>query len=242
MRLFTRVIAVFALAITVTFPNGRVRAQDQAQAPEQTPTQRRPDSASNRIYIVRMADLPVVAYAGGLAGLPATRPARGQKINPNSAAVSNYAGYLDGRHSQAVATVGGRKVYDYRYSFNGFAAELTEEQAVALRTQPGVLSVTKDELVSMDTSSTPTFLGLDAPGDLWDRVGGVGNAGEDIIIGVLDSGIWPESESFSDRTETNGNGSMGGILSYYQVPGWHGKCTPGEAFPASKCNQKLIAA
>jgi len=242
MRLFTRVIAVFALAITVTFPNGRVRAQDQAQALEQTPAQRRPDSASNRIYIVRMADLPVVAYAGGLAGLPATRPARGQKINPNSAAVSNYAGYLDGRHSQAVATVGGRKVYDYRYSFNGFAAELTEAQAEALRSQAGVLSVTKDELMSMDTSSTPTFLGLDAAGGLWDRVGGVENAGEDIIIGVLDSGIWPESESFSDRTGTNGSGSLGGMLSYYQVPGWHGKCTPGEAFPASKCNQKLIGA
>ena len=25
-------------------------------------------------------------------------------------------------------------------------------------------------------------------------------------------------------------------------PGWHGKCKPGEAFPASKCNQKLIGA
>jgi hypothetical protein len=156
--------------------------------------------------------------------------------------VSNYAAYLDTRHGQAVGRVGGRKVYDYKYGFNGFAAELTEAQAEALRSEAGVLSVTKDELQSITTSSTPHFLGLDAPGGLWDQLGGVDSAGEDIIIGVIDSGIWPESESFSDRTGTNGNGSKGGKLSYHHIPGWHGKCTPGEAFNASMCNQKLIGA
>ena len=189
-----------------------------------------------------MADLPVIAYEGGVAGLPATKPGRGQKVDPNSGDVSSYAGYLDSRHNQALNRVGGRKVYDYRYSFNGFAAEMTDAQAGALRADPGVLSVTKDELQTGDTSSTPTFLGLDAQGGLWDQLGGVGRAGEDIIIGVIDSGIWPESESFSDRTGTNGNGSKNGKLSYHQIPGWHGKCTPGEQFPASKCNQKLIGA
>ena len=189
-----------------------------------------------------MADLPIAAYAGGIAGLPATRPGRGRKFDPDSASVSNYAGYLDSRHDQAVGRVAGRKVYDYKYGFNGFAAELTEAQADALRGEAGVLSVVKDELQTINTSSTPTFLGLTAPGGLWDQLGGVDSAGEDIIIGVIDSGIWPESESFSDRTGTNGNGSKGGKLSYHHIPGWHGKCTPGEAFNASMCNQKLIGA
>src|SRR5947199_112299 len=85
-------------------------------------------------------------------------------------------------------------------------------------------------------------LGLDAPGGLWDQLGGVGRAGEDIIIGVVDSGIWPEHPSFSDRTGDNGNGTKDGKLDYHQIPGWHGKCTPGEAFNASMCNQKLIGA
>lgn len=244
MRRLTRVIAVVALATaTINFPNGSIQAQDstQAQAPEQS-AQRPQDAASNKLYIVQMADLPVAAYAGGLAGLPATRPGRGRKFDPDSAEVSNYAGYLDSRHDQAVGRVGGRKVYDYRYGFNGFAAELTEAQADALRGQAGVLSVVKDELQSMNTSSTPTFLGLNAPGGLWDQLGGVGSAGEDIIIGVIDSGIWPESESFSDRTGTNGNGKKDGKLSYHHIPGWHGKCTPGEGFNASMCNQKLIGA
>ena len=33
-----------------------------------------------------------------------------------------------------------------------------------------------------------------------------------------------------------------GKLDYQQIPGWHGKCTPGEEFVASDCNQKLIGA
>jgi hypothetical protein len=65
--------------------------------------------------------------------------------------------------------------------------------------------------------------------------------GEDVIIGIVDSGIWPEAMSFTDRTGTNPNGKEG-KLDYHQIPGWHGKCTPGEAFNASMCNQKLIAA
>ena len=106
----------------------------------------------------------------------------------------------------------------------------------------GVLSVEKDVIVEMDTSSTPSFLGLDAPGGLWDQLGGVGSAGENIIIGVIDSGIWPESLSFSDRTGANGNATKDGKLAYQQIAGWHGKCEPGEAFNASLCNQKLIGA
>ena len=49
----------------------------------------------------------------------------------------------------------------------------------------------------MDTATTPAFLGLTQAGTgLWTR----GIKGENVIIGILDSGIWPESRSFSDRT------------------------------------------
>ena len=243
MKRLTRVFAAFALAAaTFSFPNSGLRAQDSSQAPEPSSADRRQDTASNGLYIVQMADLPVAAYAGGLVGLPATRPGRGRKFDPNSAEVSNYAAYLDSRHDQAMGRVGGKKVYDYKFGFNGFAAEMSDAQADALRSQAGVLSVTKDELQSINTATTPHFLGLDAAGGLWDQLGGVESAGEDIIIGVIDSGIWPESASFDDRTGTNGNGKKGGKLSYHHIPGWHGHCTPGEAFNASMCNQKLIGA
>lgn len=225
--------AILALALSIGVP---AAGQDDANIAREPR-----GKFANNVYLVRMVEEPVVAYKGDIKGLQATKPAKGQKIDPNSPAVIDYVGYLDSRHSDTLNAVGGgNKLYDYRYSFNGFAAELTEEQAAKMAAISGVVSVSPDELVEQDTSSTPTFLGLDAPGGLWDQLGGVGSAGEDVIIGVVDSGIWPESLSFSDRTGENGNATKDGKLDYHQIPGWHGKCTPGEAFNASMCNQKLI--
>ncbi len=199
--------------------------------------------ANNGIYIVRMKQQPVVAYNGGLAGYPATQPGRGQKIDPLNPNVVKYAGYLDSRHNQAISQAGGRSpVYHYRYSYNGFAAQLTPAQAAKMKYVSGVLDVTPDEIHYLETSSTPHFLGLDAENGLWNQLGGKGKAGDGIIIGIIDSGIWPESLSFSDRIGTNGIASKDGKLDYQQIPGWHGKCTPGEDFFASMCNQKLIGA
>ena len=198
---------------------------------------------SNKAYIVQLSEEPVVAYRGGIPGYRATRPSKGQKIDPTSPHVINYAAFLESRHDAALSAVGGgKKLYSYRFSFNGFAAELTEEQVAKMLQVPGVVAINKDEARALDTSSTPAFLGLNAPGGLWDQLGGVGSAGENVIIGIVDGGIWPESLSFSDRTGTNGNASKDGKLSYQQIPGWHGRCVPGDAFNASNCNQKLIGA
>jgi subtilisin family serine protease len=243
MKRLTRVIAILALALSaVDAGNDRVLAQGRDQDSAATKSRGSRNRASNKLYIVRMAELPVALYDGGLQSYPATRPPRGQKLDPNSADASRYASYLDGRHSEVLGRVGGgRKVYDLKYTYNGFVAELSEAQAERMKLQAGVLSVTKDELQYADTSNTPAFLGLSAPGGLWDRLGGVDDAGEDIVIGVIDSGIWPEHPSFSDRTETKRHGKKD-RKSYHHLKGWHGKCQVGESFPASKCNDKLIGA
>ncbi|KAK4710923.1 hypothetical protein R3W88_005436 [Solanum pinnatisectum] len=56
------------------------------------------------------------------------------------------------------------------------------------------------------------------------------NYGEDIIVGVMDSGVWPESSSFNDE-------GMGPV-----PKSWNGICQEGVAFNASHCNRKLIGA
>lgn len=219
---------VVSVAVLVAVPS-RVSAENPGMA----------KGHGSKLFIVEMSDPPVVAYDGGTPGYKATRPARGNKVDPNSPHVVNYVAYLDGRHDAALNAVGGaRKAYDYRYSFNGFAAELTDAQAEKLLQLPGVLAVNRDEARSLDTSSTPAFLGLTAPGGLWSQ----GYTGEGVVIGIVDGGIWPEQPSFSDRTGLNGNGTRGGKLDYQQIPGWHGRCVPGDSFNASHCNQKLIGA
>jgi len=208
-----------------------------------------PDAASsapkNGIYIVQMKASPVVAYIGDISGYNATKPGKGQKIDPLAANTLSYVGYLKGKHDEALRKVGGgQKIYNYTFSFNGFAAKLTEKQAAALAKQDGVVAVSPDELVNQDTSSTPHFLELDVPGGLWDQLGGpAGNkkapgAGEGIIIGVVDSGIWPQSKSFSDR---DADGKL-----IYQSISFNGKCEGGEitdgSWDANLCNKKLIGA
>jgi subtilisin family serine protease len=187
----------------------------------------------NNVYIIRMADAPVVAYDGNKAGLRATRPAKGAKIDRNSSEVKDYSAYLDSRHDAAVAEVRGRKIHSYKHTFNGFAAELTAEQVEQMKNLPDVLSVDKDEIRKLDTSTTPAFLGINASGGLWQKAGGADEAGENIIIGMIDSGIWPESPSFANRE---------GEFNNRRVSGWSGTCSSGEQFTVADCNGKIIGA
>ncbi len=222
--------AVAALSVPISASIAAPTTESKAQAAKFT----------NQLYIVRLAELPVSAYDGSIKGYAATKPRKGQKIDPNSPGVVNYMSYLQSRHDAVLGAVGGgRKVYDYGYVFNGFAAELTAEQAAKLSRMPGVLGVIKDEALELDTSSTPGFLGLSGRAGLWAETG---VKGENVIIGIVDGGAWPEHSSFSDRTDTNGNKTKDGKLGYQQIPGWHGRCVPGEQFTASNCNQKLIGA
>ena len=210
-------------------------------------------AGSTQLYIVQMKLDPVAAYEGGVAGIPATKPAKGKKIDRKSEAVQRYVGHLKTTHDQALSKVGASKVYDYFFTFNGVAAELTEAQVAALKKQDAVTAVFENEIVSVDTSSTPAFLGLDDKKGIWRELGGPkakangkkDGAGENIIIGVVDSGIWPESLSFTDQKIKRDK--LGKVI-YEQVEigtppdGWAGSCQTGEEFAASDCNNKLIGA
>jgi subtilisin family serine protease len=188
------------------------------------------------LYIVRMVEPPAVAYDGGINGLKPTKPGKGKKIDPDAPDVIKYIGYLDSRHDAVLAKVGGQKIYDYRYAFNGFASKLSPGDVGKLESDPAVLSVEASEELTLDTATTPSFIGLTDPAaGLWTPPRNL--KGEDVVIGVIDGGVWPEAQSFSDR-DANGK------LIYKPNPGiWHGrKCTPGEQWNASLCNQKLIGA
>lgn len=88
----------------------------------------------------------------------------------------------------------------YTNSINGFAAVLEEEEASALAKHPDVVSVFLNKARKLHTTHSWSFLGLEKdgvvpPSSLWKKA----RYGEDVIIGNLDTGVWPESKSFSDE-------------------------------------------
>ncbi len=187
-------------------------------------------------YIVQLADQPVLSYEGGVSGLKATKPAVGTKVRRDNTAVKSYRSYLGKQRGKLLAKIGGaKKLYDYDYTFAGFAAKLTGDQAAELAKTPGVLSVTKDDIRKLDTSSTPTFLGLTGKGGMWEKLGGIDKAGDGVIVGVVDSGFWPESKSFAPIKTTKASDRL--IKRKFD-----GSCDKGIEQPYVKCNNKVIGA
>ena len=148
-------------------------------------------------YIVVMDDEPVVAYDGGLPGLAPTEPAEGEKVDTDSAAVEEYQEHLEGEREAAItgADVDETQVVSsYDFALSGFSALLTPEEAEKLRTQKGVVSVIRDELRQLHTDTSGEFLGLTDAGGAYES----GLTGEGVVVGVIDTGIWPEHPSFAD--------------------------------------------
>jgi len=191
----TRLSTVLAAAALVVFSAGPILATaDYTNATIDGP---RPAAPDHNVYIVTMAADPAIAYEGGIKGFQATKPGKGQKVNPNSAHVKKYVKLLNQTHDDALKAVGAgknRKIHDYAMALNGFAVQLTESQASKLALQKGVTSVRKDEMRYKTTDSSPTFLGLTDAGGAYAK----GYTGEDVVVGVIDSGIWPEHPSFAD--------------------------------------------
>ena len=118
-------------------------------------------------------------------------------------------------------------IYTYTNVMNGFSANLSPKEHEALKTSPGYISSTPDLPLKLDTTHSPQFLGLNPNKGAWPA----SDYGKDVIVGVIDTGVWPESESFKD------NGMP-------QIPSkWKGKlCEFENTNNSSFCNKKLIGA
>lgn len=213
------------LALLLTVSLLAIAAPVAAQQPE----------ADGDVYIVVMTADPAIAYDGSIAGLPATKPGKGGKINPNSAYVKQYVKFLEKEHAQVLTAVGAdvdATVYDYTIALNGFAAKMTAAQADEAAKQPGVALVLQDQMRFKTTDNSPSFLGLTAPGGAWLR----GYKGENVVVGIIDTGIWPEHPSFAD------DGSFAPLPGYVGLPCEFGNTAANPNDAPFTCNNKLLGA
>ncbi|MCW7541059.1 S8 family serine peptidase [Aquabacterium sp. A7-Y] len=194
--------------------------------------------AARKPYIVQLADAPAAAYNGTVGGHAATRPAPGARFDIQATGVRSYLDHLEARRQQALSLVAGAPVlHRYSVAFNGFSALLSDAEVQKLKASRVVVAVTADLPRKPDTSRTPVFLGLATPGGLWSQTDAAARPlrGEDVIIGIVDTGIWPENPSFAD--------APGGAWAYGPPPArWRGSCQAGPGFTRAFCNDKLIGA
>ncbi|XWS21211.1 hypothetical protein CRYUN_Cryun30bG0036000 [Craigia yunnanensis] len=116
-------------------------------------------------------------------------------------------------------------LYSYNHAMHGFSARLTPSQVSEIRKSPAHLAIHEESFGKLLTTHSPKFLGLRHSSGLWPA----SSYGEGVIIGLIDSGVWPESESFNDR----------GMPPIPQR--WKGKCENSTTSPFP-CNKKLIGA
>jgi subtilisin family serine protease len=193
---------------------------------------------TTQLYVVQVAGDPVASYDGDIAGLAATRPAKGKKLDADSAAANAYRNYLNGKHRDVLdrsSIAESKKIRDLSTTFNGFTARLTEAEARQLEHTKGVTNVWKNEIVEVDTITTPTFLGLAGANGVWNRqFGGASRAGEGVIVGVLDSGFTPENPMFGALPEPRPDQAIINAK-------WDGECVAGEEEVVT-CNNKVLGA
>jgi subtilisin family serine protease len=186
-------------------------------------------------YVVLMAAEPAAAYDGGVPGLQATSPRGGRRLHTHAPRVEDYVGFLRRQQGRVLRLAGverGDVSRRYSYALNGFAAELSTAEAEALARQPRVAAVLKDRMRQPQTDNSPAFLGLSGPGGPWAS----GLLGEDVVVGVVDTGIWPEHPSFAD------DGTFPPLPGQPPLPCEFGNTAHNPDDAPFACNNKLLGA
>lgn len=153
-------------------------------------------SKTTKPYVVIMTEAPALGYTGGAKGLAPTKPPKGRDFNPRSPAVLAYIAHLKRTQTDALRTarVTAKPRNQVALAANGFAVSLTQDEVTRLQNTKGVAAVMPDEMRQIHTDESPTFLGLNKAGEAWAS----GLTGKGVVIGVIDTGIWPEHPSFAD--------------------------------------------
>ena len=134
-----------------------------------------------------------------------------------------YRATLTSAQDDVLAEVGAEPVYRWSTALNGFAAELTDDQASLLRSDPQVRLVEENHVRRLAGALVPVSRLPTAPAR---RRGGAG-----VVVALVDTGIWPESPLFAS------SGELGRSPRRFR-----GECRVGENWQKTSCNRKLVGA
>ncbi len=182
-------------------------------------------------YIVQLKGNTAIAQAQDIGELLPTNQLvanTGNRYNAYTPAMKAYTKAMENKQKQVAGTIDSIEIlHSFKHAYNGFTAKLNAKQKAQLESHPEVIGVWEDRLEIINTANTPEFLGLTGPGGQHT----MNVKGEGVIIGVIDTGIWPENPSFADDGSYTDPADLG----------WQGACDTGTDEEFS-CNNKLIGA
>jgi subtilisin family serine protease len=152
--------------------------------------------------VVKLDYDSLAAYRGGVKGYVATSPSvTRRKLSTRDATVRRYAGYVAGveasfKNALRARLPDARTGRSLRTVYGGVAVKVAGNRIADLLRVPGVAAVQKDTPEKPLTDASPAFIG--AP-TLYSQLGGSATAGSGVIVGVLDTGAWPEHPSYVDH-------------------------------------------
>jgi subtilisin family serine protease len=247
-------VGILAVAATGAGAGASARFQASSLTPESTYSASK--SASGRLartdtaLLGRTDSKPVnvmikydfdaaASYAGGVAGLKATSPrVTGKSLRANAAAVAAYNTYtlakaqrISGQVRSAVPGVKIRQTY--RTAYGGVEAQVPADQIAKILQVKDVSAVQEDTLEQPLDDNT-TFIGART---VWPSLGGSKLAGSNVVVGAIDTGVWPEHPMLADQ----GIGAPPRPLSSYGCDFGDGTDT-AHLGPTFACNDKLIGA
>ena len=183
-------------------------------------------------FIVELESPAIAKYQGGIQAFTATAPTKkGERVNTQSAPSISYASHLQTeqqafRSALSKVTPNAKVERNFKTLFNGVTLVgqgLTIEQLTAI---PGVKSVYPETMYQTNMDASHEVINSAA---MWKAVSGMENAGKDIRVAVIDTGIRPENPMFSGEGFSKPTANMP-IDDY---------CS---SVDTSFCNDKLIVA
>lgn len=171
------------------------------RAAKSDPTVLKRSDAALVAVMVKLDLDPVASYSGGVNGLAATSPGTtGKSVKGNAGAVTAYRKHADKVVSTAAKDIAravpkAKVGRSFTTAYGGLSVVLPANQAKDLLAVDGVVAVQADTLAQPLTDASPKFVGATK---VWPALGGYKTAGEGVLVGILDSGIWPEHPSMAD--------------------------------------------
>ncbi len=187
--------------------------------------------------MIKYALTSAASYAGGIKGLRATSPRVTHKaLRKNAKAFNRYQAFAKAKLSKISARVK-RAVPDaklgsqFTVAYGGVAARVPANQIEKLLSQPGVVAVQRDTL-NQPLDDNTSFIGAT---NVWPALGGSSHAGNNVTIGVIDTGIWPEHPMMSPSGVPAPAGGIKGCQ-------FGNGSDVAHLGPTFACNNKLVGA